>query len=40
MKEIDMKLTVLKKISKQYNEVKKQILRKDISEIIIAIDVV
>lgn len=35
-----MKLTVLKKISKQYNEVKKQILRKDISEIIIAIDVV
>lgn len=33
-----MKLTVLKKTSKQYNEVKKQMLRKDINEIVIATD--
>lgn len=33
-----MKLSVLKKTSKQYNEVKKQILRKDINEIVIATD--
>lgn len=33
-----MKTTVLKKTSKQYNEVKKQILRKDVDEIIIATD--
>lgn len=33
-----LKLTVLKKTSKQYNEVKKQMLRKDISEIVIATD--
>ncbi len=33
-----MKLTVLKKTSKQYNEVKKQMLRQDINEIVIATD--
>lgn len=33
-----MKLTVLKKTGKQYNEVKKQMLRDDISEIVIATD--
>lgn len=33
-----MKLTVLKKTSRQYNEVKKQILRQDINEIVIATD--
>lgn len=33
-----MKLTVLKKTGKQYNEVKKQLLRKDVSEIVIATD--
>lgn len=33
-----MKLTVLKKTSKQYNEVKKQLLRNDVEEIIIATD--
>ena len=33
-----MKLTVLKKTSKQYNEVKKQLLRNDVDEIIIATD--
>ena len=33
-----MKLTVLKKTGKQYNEVKKQLLREDINEIIIATD--
>lgn len=33
-----MKLTVLKKTSKQFNDVKKQILRKDVEEIIIATD--
>ncbi len=33
-----MKLTVLKKTGKQYNEVKKQLLRNDVSEIIIATD--
>ena len=34
----EMKLTVLKKTSKQFNEVKKQMLRGDVSEIIIATD--
>ena len=34
----NMKLTVLKKTGKQFNEVKKQMNRKDISEIIIATD--
>lgn len=33
-----MKLTVLKKTGKQYNEVKKQLLRKDIIDIVIATD--
>ena len=33
-----MKLTVLKKTGKQYNEVKKQLLRKDVSDIVIATD--
>ena len=33
-----MKLTVLKKTGKQYNEVKKQLLRDDVSEIVIATD--
>ena len=33
-----MKLTVLKKTGKQFNEVKKQILRNDINEIVIATD--
>ena len=33
-----MKLTVLKKTSKQYNEVKKQLLRNDVDEVIIATD--
>ena len=33
-----MKLTILKKTSKQYNEVKKQLLRNDVEEIIIATD--
>ena len=33
-----MKLTVLKKTGKQYNEVKKQLLRDDITEIVIATD--
>ena len=33
-----MKLTVLKKTGKQYNEVKKQFLRNDVNEIIIATD--
>ena len=33
-----MKLTILKKTSKQYNEVKKQLLRNDVDEIIIATD--
>ncbi|WP_026887816.1 DNA topoisomerase III [Clostridium beijerinckii] len=33
-----MKLTVLKKTGKQYNEVKKQLLRNDVSDIIIATD--
>ena len=33
-----MKLTVLKKTGKQYNEVKKQLLRYDVNEIIIATD--
>lgn len=33
-----MKLTVLKKTGKQYNEVKKQLLRDDVKEIIIATD--
>lgn len=33
-----MKLTVLKKTGKQYNEVKKQLLRSDVSEIVIATD--
>ena len=33
-----MKLTVLKKTGKQYNEVKKQLLRNDVNEIIIATD--
>ncbi|NSB15590.1 DNA topoisomerase III [Clostridium beijerinckii] len=33
-----MKLTVLKKTGKQYNEVKKQLLRNDVSEIVIATD--
>lgn len=33
-----MKLTVLRKTSKQYNEVKKQLLRTDVNEIIIATD--
>ena len=33
-----MKLTVLKKTGKQYNEVKKQMLRDDVSEIVIATD--
>lgn len=33
-----MKLTILKKTSKQYHEVKKQLLRNDINEIIIATD--
>ena len=33
-----MKLTVLKKTSKKYNEVKKQLLRNDVDEIIIATD--
>ena len=33
-----MKLTVLKKTGKQYNEVKKQLLREDINDIIIATD--
>lgn len=33
-----MKLTVLKKTGKQFNEVKKQLLRNDVSEIIIATD--
>lgn len=34
----EMKLSVLKKTNKQYSEVKKQMLRKDIDEIIIATD--
>ena len=34
----DMKLSVLKKTTKQYNDVKNQMLRKDIDEIIIATD--
>lgn len=34
----DMKLSVLKKTTKQYNDVKSQMLRKDIDEIIIATD--
>lgn len=34
----DMKLTVLKKTSKQFYDVKKQLLRKDVQEIIIATD--
>ena len=33
-----MKLTVLKKTGKQYNEVKKQLLRNDVTEIVIATD--
>ncbi|NRZ46030.1 DNA topoisomerase-3 [Clostridium beijerinckii] len=33
-----MKLTVLKKTGKQYNEVKKQLLREDVNEIVIATD--
>ncbi|MCR4945276.1 MAG: DNA topoisomerase 3 [Clostridium sp.] len=33
-----MKLTVLKKTGKQYNEVKKQMLRDDVSEVVIATD--
>ena len=33
-----MKLTVLKKTGKQFNEVKKQLLRKDVSDIVIATD--
>lgn len=33
-----MKTTVLKKTAKQYNEVKKQMLRSDVSEIVIATD--
>ena len=33
-----MKLTVLKKTGKQYNEVKKQLLREDVSDIVIATD--
>lgn len=33
-----MKLTVLKKTGKQFNEVKKQLLRQDVSEIVIATD--
>lgn len=33
-----MKLTVLKKTGKQYNEVKKQLLRDDVNEIVIATD--
>lgn len=33
-----MKLTVLKKTGKQYNEVKKQLLRDDVKEVIIATD--
>lgn len=33
-----MKLTVLKKTGKQYNEVKKQLLRNDVSDIVIATD--
>jgi len=33
-----MKLTVLKKTGKQYNEVKKQLLRKDVSDVVIATD--
>ena len=33
-----MKLTVLKKTGKQFNEVKKQMLRNDVSEIVIATD--
>ncbi|WP_297423735.1 DNA topoisomerase III [Clostridium sp.] len=33
-----MKLTVLKKTGKQYNEVKKQMLRDDVNEIVIATD--
>lgn len=33
-----MKLTVLKKTGKQYNEVKKQMIRNDISDIVIATD--
>ncbi|OPJ57929.1 DNA topoisomerase III [Clostridium chromiireducens] len=33
-----MKLTVLKKTGKQYNEVKKQMLREDVNEIVIATD--
>ena len=34
----DMRLSVLKKTTKQYNDVKKQMLRQDIDEIIIATD--
>ncbi|MGL5151046.1 MAG: DNA topoisomerase III [Clostridium sp.] len=34
----EMKLTVLKKTGKQYNEVKRQLLRNDVSDIIIATD--
>lgn len=34
-----MKLVVLKKTAKQYHEVKKQIMRNDINEIVIATDV-
>lgn len=34
----NMKLTVLKKTGKQYNEVKKQLLRNDVSDIIVATD--
>lgn len=33
-----MKLTILKKTGKQFNEVKKQMLRDDVSEIVIATD--
>lgn len=33
-----MKLTVLKKTDKQFNEVKKQLLRNNVSNIVIATD--
>lgn len=33
-----MKLTVLKKTGKQFNEVKKQLIRNDVSDIVIATD--
>ena len=34
----NMNLVVLKKTGKQYNEVKKQLLRNDVSDIIVATD--